>query len=346
MSSKLTVALAGATGNLGPAILKELLDASFQVRILSRTGSKSLASIKPHPAQTVKEVDYSSKESLVSALTGVDVAISTLSNQTTPEQKLLIDASIEAGVKRFLPSEFGSDTVNPDCAKLPVFGGKIAVQKYLKETVAKNPDFSYTLVMTSAFWDWGIKVGFIVNAKDHFCRLIDGGKSISRDSFCYATPCSKCLPYQPSTYVCLCYTNVHSPGDRPFSLTRLSTIGKGVVGILHNLPATANRPVYIHDTALSLNRLVSEIQAIDHTSTSDWSLPVVSSDDLVAESYAELKKPEPNIMKAMVDFLPKAIIGEGYGGDFTGRTDNELLGVKEVKGDDEIREIMKQIVQA
>ena len=71
----------------------------------------------------------------------------------------------------------------------------------------------------------------------------------------------------------------------------------------------------------------------------------MSSDDLVAESYAELKKPEPNIMKAMVDFLPKAIIGEGYGGDFTGRTDNELLGVKEVKEDEEIRAIMREIVQ-
>ena len=127
------VALAGATGNLGSVILKELLDAGFEVTVLSRKDSKSVDSIPAHPNQKIVKVDYKSVDELKDALNGVEVVVSTLATLAIDTQKPLIDASVAAGVKRFLPSEFGSDLDNPSNKVLPVFQGKIQTQHHLAQ---------------------------------------------------------------------------------------------------------------------------------------------------------------------------------------------------------------------
>lgn len=132
---------------------------------LSRSGStpKLPSEVK------VVEVDYDSHDSLVTALKGQDVFISAVPNHG--DQPKLIDAAIAAGVKRFLPSEFGSDIAgNENVQKLPVFQGKLKTQKYLEE---KKDQISYTIVVNGAFLDWGIKVGFIINKNT--TRVFNGG---------------------------------------------------------------------------------------------------------------------------------------------------------------------------
>jgi hypothetical protein len=55
-------------------------------------------------------VDYDDKECLVEALRGVHTLLSfvqTVTDRDQKSQKLLIDAAIDAGVRRFAPSEFG-----------------------------------------------------------------------------------------------------------------------------------------------------------------------------------------------------------------------------------------------
>lgn len=57
------------------------------------------------------KVDYSDKNSLVQALQGVDVVLSFIVAHLDPggiAQKSLIDAAVDAGVKRFAPSEWAS----------------------------------------------------------------------------------------------------------------------------------------------------------------------------------------------------------------------------------------------
>lgn len=57
------------------------------------------------------QVDYSDKENLTQVLKGVDVVLSFVTPQTDSgnvAQKNLIDASIQAGVKRFAPSEWAT----------------------------------------------------------------------------------------------------------------------------------------------------------------------------------------------------------------------------------------------
>lgn len=113
------IALAGATGNLGLPILKALLDAGFGVTVLSRIGGNS-SKLKPHPNLTIKEVDFNSVHTLTSALIGAQVVISCLATLAIGSQNPLIDAAVNAGVKRFIPAEFGMNSQNPLSVQLPV----------------------------------------------------------------------------------------------------------------------------------------------------------------------------------------------------------------------------------
>lgn len=164
------VAIAGASGNLGPSILNALLaDGSFNVTVLTRESSTATF---PETVKVIK-VNYESLESLKSALQNQDALISTLATLALNVQLLLIDAAIASGVTRFLPSEFGSDIANPRTRALPVFAGKVQVEEYLQAQAAQHPSFSYTLVRNSAFLDWGLQVGFVFQAPRPL--LSDGG---------------------------------------------------------------------------------------------------------------------------------------------------------------------------
>lgn len=70
-------------------------------------------------------------------------------------QKQVIDAAVEAGVKRFIPSEFGSDLDNPKSAGLAVFAGKVVVRKQLEQLAAQGR-ITWSAITPGAFLDWGL----------------------------------------------------------------------------------------------------------------------------------------------------------------------------------------------
>lgn len=285
----LKVALAGATGNLGPAILKALLDAGFDVTILSRKGSTSTDSLPHHPNQKIIKVDYKSVDDLTAALQGVEAVVSTLTGSAFDETKPLIDAAVAVGVKRFIPSEFGVDTKNPLNQALPVFQAKIKAQEYIESMAKAHPSFTYTYIFNNAFFDWGLKVGFVASAKEHKITLWDGG-------------------------------------DVPISMTTVATIGKAVAGTLQNQEATKNRAVFIHDTVFTLRQLIDFVKKIDGK---EWTIEPKATKDAEKEAYEELQKPQPNIGKAMGNFIFRGAFSKDHTPDFTGKTDNKLFGVPE-----------------
>jgi NAD(P)-dependent dehydrogenase (short-subunit alcohol dehydrogenase family) len=162
-----TVAVAGASGNLGPAILNQLLAAGFTVTALTRADSRSTF---PTVVKVVP-VDYDSFDSLTAALKGQDALVSTLATLAIGAQIRLIDAAIAAGVKRLIPSEFGSN--NPLARRMPVFADKVKVHDYLVQKAQErgNEGFSYTCVHNSVFFDWGLKIGFLLGKERY-----DGGE--------------------------------------------------------------------------------------------------------------------------------------------------------------------------
>ncbi|KAK5074783.1 hypothetical protein LTS08_005648 [Lithohypha guttulata] len=190
------IAFAGATGNLGPAILKALLDADFEVIVLSRKDSNTTDNLPKHVNQHVVKVDYTHQQELIAAL---------------------------------------------------------QVEKHLEELAAADPDFTYTLVYNNVFFDWGLEVGFILNPKKHKGTLYDGG-------------------------------------DVPFSTTRLSTIGKAVVGIIENQEATKNRAVFIHDAVVTQKRLIQLYESIDGK---ECETEVKSTSDIAKGAWEEFKTPTP-----------------------------------------------------
>lgn len=233
----------------------------------------------------VVQVDYESLDSLKAALSGQDAVVSTLNVGAVPKSThlRLIDAAVATGVKRFIPSEYGCDTTNPLVAKLPVFGDKISVQEHLKN-VAQKSDLSYSLLVTGPFLDWGLQTGFVLNLAGP-ATLFDGG-------------------------------------DRRFSSTTLSGIGKGVVGIINNLDTTKNSTVYIEEARVTQNELLE-------LSGKSIETNVVKATDLEQEAFAELAKPNPNPAIFAGKFIQRAIFGEGFGTLFDSeKVSNDSFGLK------------------
>ncbi|KAG9236484.1 hypothetical protein BJ875DRAFT_439354 [Amylocarpus encephaloides] len=165
------IALAGATGNLGSVVLKELVDSGlFEVTVLTRESSTNT-----FPSEVkVAKVNFESAESLTQALAGIDALVSTVATLAISTQKLLIDSAVAAGVKRIIPSEFGCDLHNPKTKALPVYAGKVEIEDYLKELSTKT-NVSYTLIFNGPFLDWGLTNGLFFNFKERKVELFDGG---------------------------------------------------------------------------------------------------------------------------------------------------------------------------
>ncbi|CAE6436156.1 unnamed protein product [Rhizoctonia solani] len=126
-----TVALAGANGFVGKAFAKEFLAQGLDTRILTRTESINSAPLQEFKSQgaSLHAVSYDDEASLFKALEGVDVLVSTVAGAALVSAQVpLIKAAKAAGVKLFLPSEYGSvfeDESNPS----PVIQSKKKVIK-------------------------------------------------------------------------------------------------------------------------------------------------------------------------------------------------------------------------
>ncbi|KAH0841507.1 hypothetical protein AYO21_07102 [Fonsecaea monophora] len=218
MSAIKSVALAGfghqATGNLGPHVLKALVDANFAVTVLTR-------SKKPGADQTtakVVQVDYTSVESLTAALKGIDALVSTVAGEAIENQTVLIDAAIAAGVKRFIPSEYGTVTTSPKVENLPVYASMFKIKRYLEEK-AKAGKLTWTVLACGGFLEFLFGSPALLDFTNHKAVLFD-------------------------------------EGDNRISSTSLPVIGKAIVGILKNLEATENRIVRVSEVILTQNQLL------------------------------------------------------------------------------------------
>jgi uncharacterized protein YbjT (DUF2867 family) len=242
------VALIGASGSVGKALVKALTDNDrFNVTVLRR-GSSSAT----YPSSfKVVDVDYDSLDSLTAALAGQDAVVSTI-NAAAPvdTQKRFIDAAIAAGVKRFLPSEYGCDLSNELAQKLPVFAAKIAIQKYLKEKAESTP-LTYTFAYSGPFLDWGLQYQFILTTVDSKPKLFDGGNTV-------------------------------------FSTTNLDTVAQAVLAILSKPEETKNREVRFQSTAISQNGLLALAKEV--APKRNWEPEVVKIDDIIRVADERLAK--------------------------------------------------------
>lgn len=133
------------TGRLGLPILRHLASTQkFTITVLVRREPASYTKLPSNVI--VKQIDLSDRANLVDALTGNDAVVVFTSmepyNDMDGVELELINASMKAGVKFFVPSEWGPDTAGGNGATTfrigpntlppsPVIGMKRAVHNYL-----------------------------------------------------------------------------------------------------------------------------------------------------------------------------------------------------------------------
>ena len=109
----ITVLVAGATGDLGQRIVRELLRRNTAVRVLTRPGSGTAHGLYGGEDRVdIHEAAYTDRAGLASALSGVDTVISAVSGARpviVDAQRALLAAAVDAGVARFIPSDYSAD---------------------------------------------------------------------------------------------------------------------------------------------------------------------------------------------------------------------------------------------
>ena len=108
-----TILVAGATGNLGGRIVRELRKRGADVRALVRpTSSKENVDKLNEQGVQIAEADLSDVAQLTKICEGVSCVVSALQglrDVLVDTQSVLLDAAIAATVPRFIPSDFATD---------------------------------------------------------------------------------------------------------------------------------------------------------------------------------------------------------------------------------------------
>ena len=107
------IVLAGATGNLGARIARELRQRGASVRALVRPGTspERLARLREQQVEIV-EAELYSRADVVRACEGTSCVVSALlglDDILIGAQGAILDAAVEAGVPRFIPSDYAMD---------------------------------------------------------------------------------------------------------------------------------------------------------------------------------------------------------------------------------------------
>jgi len=212
-----------ASGNVGTPVVQALLDAGFSVTAITRENSKSTFS----PAVQVRRADLSSVSSVTAAFAGHDAVVVTIATSEVGNQNVLADAAVAAGVRRFVPSEFGHNTARLSGPLAILLADKAQTAAYLTTLSEKNPSFSWTGVATSPFFDWGLDNGvFGVALRDRTVRIIDSG-------------------------------------DEPVSASTLAFVGRSVAAVLgREDEAVRNKVVDVVEFTVSQNQIVGLLEEL------------------------------------------------------------------------------------
>ncbi|SPJ90942.1 uncharacterized protein FTOL_13344 [Fusarium torulosum] len=195
-------------------------------------------------------------------------------------QEKVTKVAISAGVKRFIPFEFGADLKQPSVRSFPTYGDKVKFEDLLEQE-ARKTDLSYTFKKKAA---------------------------------------------------------LYAGGSFPISITRLSTVGKGIASGFKNPEQTKDQHVRIHNGCFSMKDLVEAVEEV--TGTERWRITDGNSADAVAKSNKAFSK---RIFKdwAFMGYIKVASQAEEYRPGLE-LVHDELLGLKE-HSQDEMKSLAKEI---
>ncbi|KAK6331555.1 hypothetical protein TWF718_002104 [Orbilia javanica] len=238
MSDIKKVIVVGGSGNLGQHIVQALVaSGAFIVSVLTRSDTAN--STFPD-GLNVLETDYS-PSSLEAAFNGQDAVVSVVAGAALGEQKKLIDAAVKSGVKRFIPSEFGSNTDNKEAqALVPIFSRKVEIKDYLESQAGAG--LTWTGIVTGPVFDRSLKLGVLgFDIRTHRATIYDSG-------------------------------------DRQFTASTIAQVSSAVVGVLQNPGTTENKYVYVGSFTTSQNEILAALEAVSGES---WTVEKANSTEKV-----------------------------------------------------------------
>jgi len=241
------VLLVGGAGDLGKHILSALLaDSTFNVTVLTRINSTS---IFPSQVKLIK-INYTDYDAVKKALTGQDIVISAVGGSGFFDKLdlKLIEASVEVGVKWYIPSEFTADVSHPDFSSLPFVAAKVETVQLLKKYESQ---LAHTFITTGGFLDWGFDNGFLgYDIPNRTVTLYDEGKHL-------------------------------------VSATTLPSIGKAVVAVIHHPELTLNKRIYIADVTFTQQEALALFEKYTGTKWTVKHMTTEDSYKQGAEYYAK-----------------------------------------------------------
>ncbi|KAF2103036.1 hypothetical protein NA57DRAFT_52572 [Rhizodiscina lignyota] len=277
-----------ASGNLGPHILNALHHAGFAVSVLTRPESSA-----SFPAYASKIATDYSLSSLKSAFQNQDAVVSCVGVAGVSSQIAMIDAADEAGVKRFMPSEWGWAKDRPMLDELKQrLAEKEKVFDYLVEKCNASKTMSWSAIAAGPFLDWALvkvpALGFVIPA--HKARIIGSG-------------------------------------DEPVTASIGADIGKAAAGTLIHGDKSRNRFLKIFSVETTQNKILA---VLERSSGTEWKVDRIGIDKLLEDKKQKLE--EKNFQGAFVDVLAQQLFEDGKGrGRHVERSEseNELLGIPE-----------------
>jgi nucleoside-diphosphate-sugar epimerase len=248
----LKIAIIGANGHLGPAVLSDLFSApGHTITVLTRFSSTSTY---PPPIRTVTISDSLSIEDLTNALRGQDALVITIVGTLVAEQIRLIDAAYSAGVKRIIPADFGScDSANDYTLDLlPVMAGKARVRAYLEELAQRRGSIlSWTSIITGHFFDHGLKDRLLLfDLPKRRARILDGG-------------------------------------DIRWSASTLKRVGEAVSRVLEREDETKNKILYVQSFCVSQNELLGVLEKVMNVK---WEVEHLNAKELIEQNKEGVEK--------------------------------------------------------
>ncbi|KAJ6006332.1 isoflavone reductase family protein [Penicillium sp. IBT 35674x] len=294
------VMLMGAGGLFGTEVLSALqTDGSFNLSVLSRKSSKSTF---PSHIKVYKIDDDYPIDQLVNAFKGQDALVSTLPGRPYTVHLRMIDAAIQAGVKRFIPTEYGNNTCAAAAELVTLYAEKAKVIAYLK--TKESTGLTWTAIHTGQFFDWGLESGWLdYHLKEK--RVI-----------------------------------IYDSGDKPWSTSTLGTASAAVVKVLLKPDETANRPIYVASFTVSQRQVLEVLEEATGTTwevqrmSSEHALNKAA--ELDTKDYSDGLK----LLILMLLYADDADRGADFKKD--GLLCNELLGLPEEDLTEVIHRVVKQ----
>ncbi|KAH0497878.1 hypothetical protein TgHK011_005160 [Trichoderma gracile] len=218
MSSIRTVAVLGASGNVGKIAVPALLSAGFTVTVIARPESTST-----YPeGVTIKKSFYDDLNTLTQALQGQDALVEAFNPAAAAHQGVIVRAALAAGVKRLITPDFSTDSFSPHAAEVRIFEPKHKAQREL-ESLTSTPGctLTWTAIVLGAWFDWGIETGYFWVDK--------ANRTVTR----------------------------FGSGNQKVSVSRVASAGEVIVAVLQNPDKYRNRVAYFADYAVSTNELIA-----------------------------------------------------------------------------------------